>query len=181
MGRIRWVLLALAVVLGTNVGHADWHSFWERFKLDYHRNNAWPHPFREMAASQTRAPFEIQRNNGWQLHNTISHELFSPGDGALTYAGQKQLENIVTRVPPEHRTVFVVRAASKVETESRVAAVQSSLGRLSPDGVAPQVLVIDRAPATSSGEVVAALNRLRIDTMPKPQLPERAGPSASGE
>lgn len=181
MGRIRWVLLALIFVLGANVGRADWHSFWQRFHLDYHRNNAWPHPFREMSAAQTRAPFEIQRNNGWQLHNTISHELFRPGDGALTYAGQKQLENILTHVPQEHRTVFVVRGATKAETDARIAAVQSSLERMRPDGTAPPVLIIDRAPATSSGEIAAALNRLRIDTMPKPQLPERDGPAVSGE
>jgi hypothetical protein len=180
-----WKRIAIAglfVVVSASTSQADWHSFWHRFHLDYHRNNAWPHPFREAAATQTRMPFEVQRMNGWQLHNTISHGLFRAGDGQLSYAGQQQLQNIMTQVPPQHRTVFVVRGGSDVETEARVASVRSSLERIVPEGNSlPQVVLVERAPATSSGAMASAVNRARMQSIPAPKLPQDTSvPGVSG-
>ena len=180
MTKKRLALVGMIVAITAGNASADWHSFWHRFNVDYHRNNAWPHPFREMAAAQTRAPFEVQRHNGWQLHNTISHELFRPGDGGLTYAGQQQLVNIITVVPVEQRTVFVVRGASQAETEARLASVQSSLERMTQGGQTPPVMIVDRAPATNSGAMAAAVNREWLKVIPKPELPSREGPTVSG-
>lgn len=178
----RLICAAALVALTASTSHADWHSFWHRFHIDYHRNNAWPHPFREMAAMQTRSPFEVQKVNGWRLHNTISHELFVQGDGQLTYAGQRQLHNIMTHVPPQFREVFVVRGSSQAETEARVAAVKSSLTRMQlPEDALPAVSVIDRAPATSSGSITSAINRAWLNSLPEPKLPERVGPSVSSD
>jgi hypothetical protein len=169
----RIAIAGLLVVATTSTSNADWHSFWHRFHVDYERNNAWPHPFREVAAAQTRAPFEVQRQNGWQLHNTISHGLFRAGDGQLSYAGQQQLQNILTAVPPQHRTVFVVRGASQAETEARLTSVRGSLERFTVAGAAiPQVVLIDRAPATSSGQLASAINRAWIENLPTPELPQ---------
>ncbi len=176
----RFALAGILVAATTSTSNADWHSFWHRFHVDYQRNNAWPQPFREMAAKQTRAPFEIQKLNGWRLHNTISHELFVAGDGQLTYAGQRQLENIMTRVPPQYRSVFVVRAGSQAETEARVTAVRNSLARMTHGGgQVPEVGIADRANPTSSGSMASAINRAWADALPEPVLPPREGPAVS--
>ena len=158
---------------------ADWNSFWHGFHIDYHRNNAWPHPFSEMAATQTRTPFAIQTMNGWRLHNTVSHELFRGGDGVLTVAGQHHLAHIISQVPPQHRMVMVVRGATPEETEARLASVRSAIARMHVEGPAPEVRVTDRVPATGSGELATALNRARLQTLPAPRLPESEGPSVS--
>ncbi len=180
-----WKRIACAAVLvvsGSVSASADWNSFWHRFHVDYQRNNAWPHPFREMDAMQTRSPFEVQKMNGWRLNNTISHELFREGDGALTYAGQRQLVQITTNVPPEHRAVFVVRGANQAETDARVAAVKNSLERMNHgEESIPQIMVIDRAPATSSGALASAINRAWMEELPAPKLPADEGPSVSGD
>lgn len=177
----RLFVAAALIATTASTASADWHSFWHRFHLDYHRNNAWPHPFRELAAMQTRAPFEVQKLNGWRVHNTISHELFVAGDGQLTYAGQRQLENIMTRVPPQYRAVFVVRAGSEAETQARLTAVRNSLARMRyAGGEKPEVSLIDRAPATSDGATASAINRQWLQVMPQPRLPDRQAPSVSG-
>lgn len=179
-----WKRIAIAGCLifgATSTCSADWHSFWHGVNVDYQRNNNWPHPFREAAAAQTRMPFEVQRNNGWQLHNTLSHGQFRVGDGQLSYAGQTQLQNIVTVVPAEQRTVYVVRGTNQAETDARLASVRSSLERLRTEGgTSPQVLLIDRAPATNSGELASAVNRAWFKVLPKPQLPKSNAPSVSG-
>lgn len=171
-----WKRIAIAsflVFATASTSNADWNSFWHRFHLDYHRNNAWPHPFREVAAAQTRAPFEVQRLNGWQLHNTLSHDMFRAGDGQLSYGGQQQLQYIMTSVPEQHRQVFVVRGTNAAETDARVASVRSSLERYSGTGIsAPPVMLVDRAPVTYSGARASAVNRAWMEAMPKPQLPQ---------
>lgn len=179
-----WKPLACAgfmVVAAASPVAADWNSFWHGVHIDYQRNNAWPHPFSEMAAAQTRMPFAVQRMNGWRLHNTISHELFRGGDGVLTAAGQQQLTHIATQIPPEHRVVYVVRGATPGETEARIDAVRSSLARMNLEGAMPEVMVTDRVPATGSGAMASAVNRAWMQALPSPRLPNDAGPSVRGE
>lgn len=178
----RIAIASLLLVATASTSNADWHSFWHRFHLDYHRNNAWPHPFREVAAAQTRTPFEVQRLNGWQLHNTLSHDLFRPGDGQLSYGGQQQLQYIMTSVPQQYRQVFVVRGVNQAETEARVASVRSSLERYSlPTAPLPEVVLVDRAPVTYSGARASAINRAWMEAMPEPSLPsDQSVPGVSG-
>jgi hypothetical protein len=79
-------VFALAVVASTATSvSADWNwkGFWHGQHVGYHRNNAWPDPFNEVDAANVIAPFEVMKANGWRLHNTIGHELFREGDGAL--------------------------------------------------------------------------------------------------
>lgn len=171
----------LLVIAAASPAAADWNSFWHGVRVDYHRNNAWPHPFSEMAAAQTRMPFAVQKENGWRLHNTLSHELFRGGDGVLTVAGQQQLIHIATQNPPEHRVIYVVRGATPRETDARVDAVRSSLSRINLQGAMPEVFVTDRVPATGSGAMASAVNRARMQALPPPQLPRSEGPSVRGE
>lgn len=170
-----WKRLACAgllVAAAVSPAAADWNSFWHGVHVDYHRNNAWPHPFSEMAAAQTRAPFAVQKMNGWRLHNTISHELFRGGDGVLTVAGQQHLAHIVHQVPVEFREVIVVCGATPAETEARVASVRAALSRMNLEGAVPEIYVTHRVPATGSGELATAVNRAWLQSLPKPQLPE---------
>lgn len=179
-----WKPLACAgllVVAAASPAAADWDSFWHGVHVDYQRNNAWPHPFSEMAAAQTRMPFAVQKMNGWRLHHTISHELFRGGDSVLTAAGQQQLARIATQSPPEHRVVYVVRGATPGETDARIASIRSALSRMNLQSDPPEVFVTDRVPATGSGAMATAVNRAWMQALPAPRLPNDTGPSVRGD
>lgn len=175
----RLACVGLLAAAAASPAAADWNSFWHGVHVDYHRNNAWPHPFSEMAAAQTRAPFAVQKMNGWRLHNTISHELFRGGDGVLTVAGQQQLAQIVHQVPPEHREIIVVCGATPAETEARVNSVREALSRMQMEGAAPEIYVTHRVPATGSGELATAVNRAWLKSLPSPKLPAAQSGSAA--
>lgn len=179
MQGFRTAIFALLSFGLSTSGMADWHSFWHRFHVDYHRNNEWPHPFREIDVHGTRAPFETQRLNGWQVHNTLSHELFRDGDNLLTYAGQQHIEYIVTHVPHDYRAIFVVRGTTAQETQARLAAVRQSLERLQLGDQAPPVMLVDRPPATHSGAMASAINRLWMESLQTPRLPDSEGAASS--
>src|SRR5688500_17555213 len=49
-----------AAVLTVSSAHADWHEFWHRVGVDFHRNNAWPEPFLSADRQVTREYFRIQ-------------------------------------------------------------------------------------------------------------------------
>jgi hypothetical protein len=89
----------LGVCLFASNASADWHTFWHNVHVGTHRNNAWPDPFNEADAIQVVSPFERMKNNGWRVHNTIGHELFRGGDGALLASGNKRVEWISSQAP----------------------------------------------------------------------------------
>jgi hypothetical protein len=170
-----WRTLITAGLVGIALSgsvHADWHTFWHGVHVDYQRNNVWPHPFREMAAAQTRAPFEVMTYKGWQRHNTISQELFREGDGALTSGGRVRLQGIATQSPPQYRFVLVPRAPSAEETEARIASVRSALERIYMAGPVPQVYMTDVDPGSTPGDMATQINRAWLQSLPAPKLPE---------
>ncbi len=87
---------------------ADWNHFWHGLHVGFHRNNAWPDPFNEVDAGNVIQPFEVMKANGWRMHNTIGHELFRSGDGALLAAGHKRVHWIASQAPTARRTVYVL-------------------------------------------------------------------------
>lgn len=157
---------------------SEWHQFWHNVHVGYARNNAWPDPFNEVDALSVIRPFEIMKANGWRMHNTIGHELFRNGDGALLAAGHRRLHWIATQAPEARRAVHVLRGSTSAETEARVAAVRSSLAEIDTQGPKPHVLVTDIQPSTSSGAVATKLHRERLENLPAPRLPST---SASGQ
>ena len=169
-------LLALLIAATTtSSATADWHEFVRGIHVGYARNNAWPDPFTEVDAYQVIAPFEAMKANGWKMHNTIGHELFRQGDGALLASGHRRVHWIATQAPQSRRTVHVLRGATPQETQARIAAVRQSLPT---DVPAPQVLVTNREPSAASGAWATKINREWLEHLARPELPRQ---SASGE
>ncbi|TWU56930.1 hypothetical protein Poly51_28480 [Rubripirellula tenax] len=173
----RFVLAFLAVGVTATSASADWHTFWHNMNVGYHRNNAWPDPFNEVDAMQVVQPFEIMKHNGWRLHNTIGHELFREGDGALLASGSRRVQWIATQAPSAHRELFVMRGLTPEETQSRIASVHQTLASLNLQGQTPAVMVTDVEPGTSSGAWATKVSREWLEGMPAPRLPQV---SASG-
>lgn len=174
----RLVLSLLVVGVTATSASADWHSFWHGLNVGYARNNAWPDPFNEADAMQVVMPFEIMKQNGWRMHNTIGHELFREGDGALLAAGSKRVQWIASQAPVSRRSLFVLRGTSPEETKARVASVHQTLASLNLPGQPPQITVTDVEPGASSGAWAVKVNREWLDSLPIPQLPQT---SAQGQ
>ena len=176
--RFAQAVIAVVVVATTATSAtADWNHFWHNIHVGYARNNAWPDPFNEVDAAQVVMPFEIMKANGWKMHNTIGHELFRDGDGALLASGHRRVHWIATQAPTARRTVYVLRGDSQSETDARVAAVRHTISSLHLNGPAPAVLVTDIEPAAASGAWATKINREWLEHLTAPRLPEQ---SASG-
>lgn len=179
--KVARAVIALAVVATTATSASadwEWNSWWHGLHVGFHRNNAWPDPFNEVDAGQVIAPFEIMKANGWRLHNTIGHELFRDGDGALLASGHRRVHWIATQAPETRRAIFVLRGENETETAARVASVQSTLDSIAMNGPAPQVFVSDVEPPAASGAWATKINREWLDHLTAPRLPSQ---SSSGE
>lgn len=157
---------------------ADWHDFWHKFRIDFHRNHAWPDPFNEADAREVVRPFDMMTQNGWKMHNTIGHELFREGDGALLASGSNRLHWIATQAPPSRRSVYVLRGRSQQETDARLASVRSTLSNMHLQGQEPAVMVTNIEPGMASGAWANKISREWIDSIPKPQLPQTSSTGA---
>lgn len=174
------VLAFVAVSVTATSASADWNHFWHGWHVGFHRNNAWPDPFNEADAMSVVAPFEIMKANGWRMHNTIGHESFRSGDGALMAAGQKKIYWIATQAPAARRTVFVLRGENDDETQARVSAVHQTLGKIAFNGPSPDVLVTDVEPHHSSGAWATKINRDWLENLSAPRLPATSAGGNAG-
>lgn len=174
----RFLLVAVTLMVTHSTALAGWDEFVYKIKRAYHRNNAWPDPFNEVDARQVIQPFEQMKANGWQLHNTISHELFREGDGVLTSAGNEKIRYIATQAPVARRNVFVLRGKSKRETDLRLASVRDSLGSIETQGQPVGVFLTDKQPSAFAGAWAVKVSREYLEHLPLPKLPEL---TASGQ
>ena len=177
---LRFVFAAAAMGVTVDSASAGWNEFWHNFKLSYHRANAWPDPFTEADARDVVEPFEIMKRNGWQSHNTITHELFREGDGVLMASGNHRLRWIVTQAPANRRNVYVVRGRTPEETQARLTSVRESLTALSTEGPTPEVYLTNKEPGYSSGAWATKVNREWLMNLPIPQLPTRTATGGDG-
>ncbi|WP_430452784.1 hypothetical protein [Rhodopirellula europaea] len=165
----------------TQTASADWGSLVHQMHVGYHRNVAWPDPFNEVDALQVVMPFEAMKHNGWRMHNTIGHELFRGGDGALLAAGQNRVRWIATQAPETRREIYVLRGANQAETQSRLKSVRDAVDNYVLDGQPqPQVLVTTIEPATSPGVMATKINRERLEQMAAPKLPTTSAAGQAG-
>lgn len=179
--KVARAVIALTVVAATASSASaewNWNGFWHGLHVGFHRNNAWPDPFNEADAAQVIAPFEIMKRNGWRLHNTIGHELFREGDGALLASGHRRVHWIATQAPEARRSIYVLRGENEAETAARVASVQSTVDNIVTTGARPEVLVTNVEPPTAPGDWAVQINRERLKSLSAPRLPSQ---SASGE
>ncbi|TWT82510.1 hypothetical protein CA13_39730 [Planctomycetes bacterium CA13] len=175
-------LAIAALMLGASCGtvSADWHQFWHQANVDYHRGNAWPDPFNEADAINVVQPFEVMKHNGWRMHNTIGHDLFRQGDGALSASGNNRVCWIATQAPESRRTVYVLRGKSPEETNARVASVRQTLASVHMVGPPPQVIVTEKEQPTAPGAWAVRIQRDWMEVLPKPKLPERSAQGDAG-
>lgn len=170
----------LLVACCATTATAGWHEFWHNLHVGYHRNNAWPEPFNEVDAQQVIAPFQVMTHNGWKMHNTIGHEKFRDGDGALMASGSKRVRWIATQAPLNRRNVYVLRGRSDEETQARLDAVRETLASLQITGPTPSVMITDVEPTTAPGDWATKINRERLEYQPPPRLPNSSGSGTAG-
>ena len=165
-------IIALVIVATTATSaDADWRDFWHNLHVGHARNNAWPEPFVEADTEMVMAPFEVMKANGWRMHNTIGHEQFRSGDGALLAAGQERVRWIATQAPMSRRSVYVLRGRTETETQARLISVRQTINTVHNDGHTPQVLITNIEPATASGAWATKINREWIEHLTAPRLP----------
>jgi hypothetical protein len=131
-------------------------------------------------ANQVVAPFEVMKHNGWKMHNTIGHELFRDGDGALLAAGSNRVHWIATQAPAIRRNVYVLRGKTRAETDARVAAVHDYLAAFQLDGPKPSVLITDVEPSTAAGDWAMKVNRDWLEQLAAPRLPNSSSSGTQG-
>ncbi len=180
MKRIVAFLLLVSCASTAPAGDDWWDEFWHGIHVGYYRNNAWPDPFNEADARDVIAPFEVMKMKGWKMNNTIGHEQFRSGDGALLASGNNKVHWIATKAPATHRTVYVLRGGSKAETDARVASVRESLANFYFEGPRPTVLVTDVAPPEASGAWANKISRNWLEQLPAPKLPNSSSSGAQG-
>ena len=149
---------------------AGWHEWWHQTKVDYHRSNEWPFPFRCADQMAVRQPMAVMVDNGWRRENTLGNEMFDVEKNTLTKAGYIKAHWIVTQAPVQRRTVWVLRGTSQEATTSRVDSVQTALQSLV-TGPLPEVLVTDTPPAGGNGDYLDAVDRAMRSTVQPPRLP----------
>ena len=172
-------VIGLAMLAATSSARAEneWDDFWDSVKVDFHRNNEWPHPFVEADTAATNAPFAIMIANGWQRENLLGEEYFDSDTKHLSAAGRNRIRTILTISPPEHRVVFVQRDLSEDVTARRLDEVQQTVAAMLPQGSLPDVLVSNMTPASRSAEVVNAELKSYTSSVPQARL---SGAKAAG-
>ncbi|HUE72688.1 MAG TPA: hypothetical protein VMP01_17515 [Pirellulaceae bacterium] len=164
-----------AALLLTTSANADWHEFWNRVGVDFHRNNAWPEPFVSADREVTREYFRIQVNNGWRMQNTIGRWFFDEETNQLNEAGEIKLRQVATQSPVHRRTVFVLMGTSPDVTAKRVESVQQTLAQMLPEGPVPQVLLTDVDLEAGSGAYYDKVSSAYNSSIPAPRLTGGSG------
>ena len=166
-------LVGNSMTVGAGPPHRDANlTWWQKFKLNWHRSNAWPEPFPKADRAFVQAPLERMVANGWRRQNLMAAHHFT-GDGAsLTPAGQHKIRWILTQTPAQFRTVFVERGEDADQTHARLDAVQQYAARMLPHGELPDVqethIVEEGRPASIVDTVFTRFQQ----AMPVPVLPD---------
>lgn len=179
---MRRLLLLSAVVLVTLTSSAPargdwqtiktkWNGFWHRVHVDWHRNNAWPEPFVHVDRQAVQMPIDVMVDKGWQLQNTISHQLFNPETHELTQAGELKVRWILTQMPPRRRSVFVLRGNTPEITETRLRSVEQVAAAVVGDSAMTFIAVTDVMPREGSGSYYERVSVGYDSTIPPPRLP----------
>ena len=142
----------------------------QSFHYDVYRNNRWPLPFRAQDTRAITSIFEVQKNNGWKLNNTLGVSMFDPATQGLTLSGRSHLQWIVTRAPQDRRVVFVLQGHNQQETAQRVEATQLAISEMIPVGPLPMIYLTDRDSPGSSGIYQAAVVSGLNGSIPAPRL-----------
>lgn len=144
-------------------------------KTDYWRNNLWPMPFRTDDTIAVMRVFDVQRNNGWRMYNTLGTPMFDAESHQLTDAGKAHLRWIMTYAPQHRRVIFVLKGNDAEQTARRVESTQLAISEIVPVGNLPQIYLTDVESVGSSGVYQTAVNRALVGSVPAPRLGPMAG------
>lgn len=159
--------LAMTVTCGTALMAGEWVH---QYMTTYRRVKQWPYPHVCQDIQAAQAPMALMVDNGWRRENTLGHIMFDE-DGSLNSAGTYKIKQIITQSPLSRRSVWVLRADTNDATTARVDKVQQYIAKILPEGNLPPVQVTDRAPASTSGEYLNAIERGIQSSVPPPRLP----------
>jgi hypothetical protein len=141
-------------------------AFW----TSYYRNARWPLPFRGQDVSAVTAYFDVQRENGWRMHNTVGHAMFDPRTNCLTQAGKNHIQSILRDNPSDRKVVYVLQGQNQQQTSTRVQSTELAISEILPVGDLPPVYVTDRdAPGSSGAYQTSVMQALKSST-PTPRL-----------
>ena len=153
--------------------------FARNFWSDFRANNMWPEPYNEPDRESVRTPINIMIANGWRRENTLNDHHFDRESNELTDAGKIKVELIVTKSPPQFRTVFVERMVDPEANAARLAAVQQIAENYVLDGEMPAVVDIQGGAVGWSALDIDNVRRKYIDSAPEPRLPASSKSSAN--
>lgn len=181
MTRLRVLLFSgLCLAVTSTSVDAGWHEFWNRFHLDFHRNNCWPEPFESVDRKATREPFAVMVNNGWRRETTLGRAFFHPESQKLTEGGKHRVHWILTQVPEEHRRIYVSVGFHHLDIDKRMESVQSAIADLVPGAPMPEVIATNVQHHEWSGDYINEIDTKSVETIPKPRLDPFKAAGAGG-
>jgi len=166
--------------VGGEVASAQQPGHVQAAKTDAYRKNLWPMPFSADDVQAVTSVFEMQRNNGWRLYNTLGTPMFDPTTNQLTDAGKAHLRWIMTSAPQNRRVIFVLKGQDAAMTAYRVESTQLAVSDMMPVGNLPPIYLTDVESLGSSGVYQTAVYRAMVSTVPSPRLTAPGGSSPGG-
>lgn len=173
------MLLGLFIGMPIQSAEAGWRDRWEAFAnrthLDWHRNNCWPQPFREIDRETVCTVLATQIGTGWKRQNTLSDVYFDHDTQLLNEAGRRKVWAILASTPEPYRTIFVVQSTNREAQERRMSSVQ----RVAVDtnaalqgGSMPDVVAVGIPPRSWPADYIDAIDRKAQGAIMAPVLPE---------
>jgi hypothetical protein len=156
-------------------GHEQ-SSFW----TSYYRNSRWPYPHRAHDVSSVTRFFDIQRENGWRMHNTIGNAMFDAQTNCLTQAGRNHVESILRDNPSDRKVIFVLQGKNQKQTAARVQSTEIAISEILPVGDLPPVYLTDRDAPGSSGAYQTAVSAMMMKSVPVPRLTSTSSSGSGG-
>jgi hypothetical protein len=148
-----------------------WQTFWSNVERDFHRNNAWPHPFVQPDRIAVQQTLMVQADNGWRMQTMVADHHFNNDTQQLNDSGMEKIRWILTQAPEQRRTIFVQNARTADKNSMRLDAVQQFAATLLPRGVLPP---IEQTDAAAPGWPADRINKTYVDfakNAPAPVLP----------
>jgi hypothetical protein len=161
-----WTILLIAAPAMAQ----GFHNFWDRYCIEYKRNQYWPEPFIWADRKAAIAPFGQMVANGWRRQNLISDYHFNDADTQLNVAGEAKVRYILTQMMPSRRTIFVQRGLTPEQTANRVRLVYNTAMNMMPPGSMPDVQESDLPNDGWPADDVDAVARRFNATRPNPRL-----------
>lgn len=144
---------------------------WYNFKRDFKRNQLWPQPWVGPDRASVYAPMTVMVAKGWMRQNQLNDEHFEVGKDELNEAGRMKVQQIMAVTPPNHRAVYVMRAATPELTASRIAHVEQFVTENTFDDHPTQVCESRLRRNDFPADYVDQVGRAFRDSTPEPRIP----------